>query len=116
MATKVQVQTEAVAHPSVQVRVEADEHEILAGLSDKIPLPRSSTDQTQILSIDKNTPDGHIARDPRLLRLTGAHPFNSEPPLTELYKQGNGRLSRFMTAVRHKSLTRTGPFFDLKVF
>lgn len=43
---------------------------------------------TQVLEIDKNTKDSHVARDPRLLRLTGSHPFNSEPPLTLLYNQG----------------------------
>ena len=89
MATTVNVQTERGTLPSFQVKVEDDDAEFLSGLSDIIPLPPPSKDPSQVLSADKNTPDGHVARDPRLLRLSGAHPFNCEPPLTELYTQGN---------------------------
>lgn len=38
-------------------------------------------------SVDKrdlNTPDSWIPRDPRLIRLTGIHPFNAEPPLSSI--------------------------------
>jgi nitrate reductase (NAD(P)H) len=35
---------------------------------------------------DHNTPDDWIQRDPKLIRLTGRHPLNAEPPLTELMK------------------------------
>lgn len=52
------------------------------------PLPPPSVNPTNILDIDKGTPDEHIPRDPRLIRLTGVHPFNCEPPLTSLYKEG----------------------------
>jgi nitrate reductase (NAD(P)H) len=40
------------------------------------------------LNIDKATPDAHVPRDPRLIRLTGVHPFNVEPPLTDLFNEG----------------------------
>lgn len=73
---------------SVSLKAEHEDLEPTAVPSDKIPLPPSSEDLTQVLGVDRNTPDGHVARDPRLLRLTGSHPFNCEPPLTELYKQG----------------------------
>lgn len=53
-----------------------------------IPLPPPSKELTEILSVDKGTPDEHVPRDPRLIRLTGVHPFNVEPPLTDLYKEG----------------------------
>lgn len=53
-----------------------------------IPLPPPSKVPTEILSIDKNTPDHHVPRDPRLIRLTGVHPFNVEPPLTPLFNEG----------------------------
>jgi nitrate reductase (NAD(P)H) len=53
-----------------------------------IPLPPSSKPATEILGVDQATPDSHVPRDPRLLRLTGAHPFNSEPPLTPLFDEG----------------------------
>eukprot|EP00227_Mantoniella_beaufortii_P020711 CAMPEP_0197602056 /NCGR_PEP_ID=MMETSP1326-20131121/36451_1 /TAXON_ID=1155430 /ORGANISM="Genus nov. species nov., Strain RCC2288" /LENGTH=113 /DNA_ID=CAMNT_0043169353 /DNA_START=69 /DNA_END=407 /DNA_ORIENTATION=- len=32
---------------------------------------------------DINTPDNWVPRHPRLIRLTGTHPFNCEPPLSE---------------------------------
>ncbi|EEH06512.1 nitrate reductase [Histoplasma capsulatum G186AR] len=53
-----------------------------------IPLPPPSKEPTEILDIDKDTPDKHVPRDPRLIRLTGIHPFNVEPPLTSLYDEG----------------------------
>lgn len=37
---------------------------------------------------DLKTPDAHVERDPRLIRLTGVHPLNCEAPLTALYNQG----------------------------
>lgn len=53
-----------------------------------LPLPPPSTKPSEILDVDKITPDSHVPRDPRLIRLTGVHPFNVEPPLTALYDEG----------------------------
>jgi nitrate reductase (NAD(P)H) len=53
-----------------------------------IPLPPPSTAPTDVLSLDKDTPDHHVPRDPRLIRLTGVHPFNTEAPLTALFNEG----------------------------
>ena len=53
-----------------------------------IPLPPPSTNPTAILDIDKRTPDNHVPRDPRLIRLTGVHPFNVEAPLSALFNEG----------------------------
>lgn len=53
-----------------------------------VPLPPPSTAPTQVLDIDKPTPDSHVPRDSRLIRLTGVHPFNCEAPLTDLFKEG----------------------------
>lgn len=53
-----------------------------------IPLPPPSKALTEVLSVDKDTPDYHVPRDPRLIRLTGVHPFNVEPPLTTLFNEG----------------------------
>ncbi|RMD42453.1 hypothetical protein DV735_g2679, partial [Chaetothyriales sp. CBS 134920] len=53
-----------------------------------LPLPPPSTTPTQILPVDLKTPDAHVPRDPRLIRLTGVHPFNVEAPLTELFNEG----------------------------
>jgi len=53
-----------------------------------VPLPPPSKNPVDILDVDKGTPDNHVPRDPRLIRLTGVHPFNVEPPLTALYNEG----------------------------
>ncbi|KAK5138567.1 hypothetical protein LTR08_000155 [Meristemomyces frigidus] len=53
-----------------------------------IPLPPPSNPPTQVLEIDKKTPDSWLPRDPRLIRLTGVHPLNVEPPLSALYNEG----------------------------
>lgn len=52
------------------------------------PLPPESKPSQRVLPEDLKTPDKHVPRDPRLLRLTGVHPFNVEPPLTELWNEG----------------------------
>ena len=54
----------------------------------EFPLPPPTPAATEVLDIDKNTPDGHVPRDPRLIRLTGVHPFNVEAPLTDLFNEG----------------------------
>lgn len=53
-----------------------------------IPLPIETKKPTEVLDCDLLTADNHVPRDSRLIRLTGIHPFNSEPPLTELYNSG----------------------------
>ncbi|KAK0624452.1 Nitrate reductase (NADPH) [Lasiodiplodia hormozganensis] len=50
-----------------------------------LPPPRKPV---QVLDADKKTPDAHVPRDPRLIRLTGVHPFNVEAPLSDLYNEG----------------------------
>ena len=52
------------------------------------PLPPLTQKATEVLDVDKNTPDHHVPRDPRLIRLTGVHPFNVEAPLSALYDEG----------------------------
>ena len=51
------------------------------------PLPPPTT-LPSVLDLDLKTPDAHVPRDPRLIRLTGVHPFNVEAPLTELFNEG----------------------------
>ena len=53
-----------------------------------IPLPPPTNPPSQVLDIDKKTPDAHVPRDPRLIRLTGTHPFNVEAPLSALFNEG----------------------------
>ncbi|KAK0750991.1 nitrate reductase [Schizothecium vesticola] len=51
------------------------------------PLPPRSK-KNEVLQEDLRTPDNHVERDPRLIRLTGVHPFNVEAPLSDLYDEG----------------------------
>lgn len=51
------------------------------------PLPPKSR-PISVLPEDLKTPDNHVERDSRLIRLTGIHPFNVEPPLSDLYEEG----------------------------
>ena len=52
------------------------------------PLPPPSNFATETHELDADTPDAHVKRDPRLIRLTGVHPFNVEAPLTDLFNSG----------------------------
>ncbi|KAI4274564.1 MAG: hypothetical protein L6R38_006065 [Xanthoria sp. 2 TBL-2021] len=54
----------------------------------EIPLPPPTNVPSQVLDQDKKTPDAHVPRDPRLIRLTGVHPFNVEAPLSALFNEG----------------------------
>ena len=58
-----------------------------ASLPKDYPLPPDPS-KKKVLPEDLKTPDSHVKRDPRLIRRTGAHPFNVEPPLSDLYDQG----------------------------
>lgn len=52
-------------------------------------LPRiPKTEPIAPLALDSQTPDNWIARDDRMIRLTGKHPYNTEAPLSTLFKQG----------------------------
>jgi hypothetical protein len=51
-------------------------------------LPPPTNPPTKTLEVDLKTPDAHVPRDPRLIRLTGVHPFNVEAPLTDLFNEG----------------------------
>ncbi|KAL8697180.1 MAG: hypothetical protein Q9224_002438 [Gallowayella concinna] len=54
----------------------------------QIPLPPATSIPSQVLDQDRKTPDAHVPRDPRLIRLTGVHPFNVEAPLSALFNEG----------------------------
>lgn len=51
-------------------------------------LPPQPQPAQSVLPEDLKTPDAHVPRDPRLIRLTGVHPFNVEAPLTDLWNEG----------------------------
>ncbi|KJR81880.1 nitrate reductase (NADPH) [Sporothrix schenckii 1099-18] len=77
-------------------------HAVEGSLLD-IPLPPSGSPVTEVLDKDKGTPDNHVTRDSRLIRLTGVHPFNAEAPLTALYREG------FITSVDLFYVRNHGP-------
>lgn len=96
MATVTEVLTEPFTAQGVTLKsgpIKVHQEELPAVELSDIPLPPPSKEPTEVLSIDKPTPDYHVPRDPRLIRLTGVHPFNVEPPLTALYDEGTQRLS-----------------------
>ena len=57
-------------------------------VENEFPLPPPSCEPIEVLEVDKKTPDFHVPRDPRLIRLTGVHPFNVEAPLSTLFNEG----------------------------
>ncbi len=67
--------------------VSSDSSKADSAVSFSFPLPPSS-EPPKVLDVDKNTPDSHVPRDPRLIRLTGVHPFNVEGPLSDLFNEG----------------------------
>ncbi|KAI5792524.1 nitrate reductase [Peziza echinospora] len=52
------------------------------------PLPPPSVMPKLREDVDEDTPDAHVPRDERLIPLTGAHPFNCEAPLSDLFNSG----------------------------
>ncbi|KAK8967488.1 hypothetical protein KSP40_PGU014246 [Platanthera guangdongensis] len=90
-------------HPSSSSSDEDDEninnYRTLHDLSSELPeLLAASHDP-----LDANTADRWIARHPSLIRLTGKHPFNSEPPLPLLMRHG------FITPVPLHYVRNHGP-------
>ena len=61
---------------------------ILSPTPPRYALPPPTNPPKDILKEDLKTPDNHVPRDPRLIRLTGIHPFNVEAPLSALYDDG----------------------------
>ncbi|PBP28957.1 nitrate reductase [Diplocarpon rosae] len=59
-----------------------------SAVTPRYPLPPPTNPPRDILQEDLKTPDNHVPRDSRLIRLTGIHPFNVEAPLSALYDEG----------------------------
>lgn len=73
-----------------------------------LPSPPPTKIPTKVLDVDKNTPDAHVPRDPRLIRLTGSHPFNVEAPLSALFNDG------FLTSPELFYVRNHGPVPEVK--
>jgi nitrate reductase (NAD(P)H) len=87
---QIQIAQEVIATPKPSFEVQTHEIEVSDLESDDgdLPVPPESKEPVEILELDKDTPDSHVPRDSRLIRLTGVHPFNVEAPLTALYDEG----------------------------
>ncbi|KAK5999167.1 Nitrate reductase [Cladobotryum mycophilum] len=82
-----------IAEESSSTATDEDSSTVTEEESYDVPLPSTIEPASKVLDKDKNTPDNHVARDGRMIRLTGVHPFNAEAPLTALYDDG------FLTSV-----------------
>lgn len=74
--------------PSPPESTHADAEETSKDAEPDFALPPPPHPAPVVLDVDKSTPDAHVPRDPRLIRLTGVHPFNVEAPLTDLFNEG----------------------------
>ncbi|GAA5945071.1 uncharacterized protein JCM15063_001650 [Sporobolomyces koalae] len=54
----------------------------------RLPPSVRTNDLQETDAQSKSTPDEWVIRDPALVRLTGKWPFNSEPPLPDLWQEG----------------------------
>ncbi|KAK0643479.1 hypothetical protein B0T16DRAFT_332435 [Cercophora newfieldiana] len=68
-------------------KVESESEPLEEVIERPYPLPPKPR-VNKVLPEDLKTPDNHVERDPRLIRLTGIHPFNVEAPLSDLYDEG----------------------------
>ncbi|KAI3761857.1 hypothetical protein L1987_52279 [Smallanthus sonchifolius] len=66
----------------------SDDDEDEVDYSDVIKKSNSELESSVFDPRDASTADLWIERNPSMVRLTGKHPFNSEPPLTKLMQQG----------------------------
>ena len=82
------LQTLPPSPPQTETDSASDQDVASIAANVSIPLPPPTKAPTQVLDIDQKTPDKHVPRDPRLIRLTGVHPFNVEAPLSALFNEG----------------------------
>lgn len=85
-ATTPAVRPQPLPSPPESTHAEAEED--FKDPESDIPLPPAPHPAPIVLDVDKGTPDAHVPRDARLIRLTGVHPFNVEAPLTDLFNEG----------------------------
>ncbi|KAI9374961.1 hypothetical protein BJX61DRAFT_215469 [Aspergillus egyptiacus] len=88
MSTTTITQVTSIPRTFKSTQIKIEEQEIPTLDTADVPLPPPSKAPSEILQLDQGTPDSHVPRDPRLIRLTGVHPFNVEPPLTSLFQEG----------------------------
>ncbi|KAG7529194.1 hypothetical protein FFLO_05748 [Filobasidium floriforme] len=74
--------------PEYDLEIEEKDDEDTNGFPASFPAVPKSTTYNSPDEKDAGTPDAWLNRDPRLVRLTGKHPFNCEPKLNTLFDQG----------------------------
>ncbi|XP_027156629.1 nitrate reductase [NADH]-like [Coffea eugenioides] len=88
-----------VDYPSSDDEEESDEN----GYEDAIKKGKAELENSVLDARDEGTADNWIVRNPSMVRLTGKHPFNAEPPLTRLMHHG------FITPVPLHYVRNHGP-------
>ncbi|CDP19741.1 unnamed protein product [Coffea canephora] len=86
-------------YPSSDDEEENDEN----GYEDAIKKGKAELENSVLDARDEGTADNWIERNPSMVRLTGKHPFNAEPPLTRLMHHG------FITPVPLHYVRNHGP-------
>ncbi|KAL6962093.1 Nitrate reductase [NADH] 1 [Sarracenia purpurea var. burkii] len=81
----------------------SSEDEAENGYGEAIKTGNSDLEPSVWDSRDESTSDNWVRRNPSMIRLTGKHPFNSEPPLTRLMHHG------FITPVPLHYVRNHGP-------
>uniref|UniRef100_V5EXA5 Nitrate reductase [NADPH] n=2 Tax=Kalmanozyma brasiliensis (strain GHG001) TaxID=1365824 RepID=V5EXA5_KALBG len=74
--------------PTVSAKDAVDPFQPREAYDDSVLPAIPASESIKPLSSDSNTPDHWIARDERMIRLTGKHPYNCEAPLSELFNKG----------------------------
>uniref|UniRef100_A0A5B7BB09 Sulfite oxidase n=1 Tax=Davidia involucrata TaxID=16924 RepID=A0A5B7BB09_DAVIN len=99
--------TPGLTHPKKPVVVEDsssdDDDDDENDYNDSIRKAYSELEPSVLDSRDEGTADNWIERNPSMIRLTGKHPFNSEPPLPRLMHHG------FITPVPLHYVRNHGP-------
>ncbi|XP_042507697.1 nitrate reductase [NADH]-like [Macadamia integrifolia] len=72
----------------VQMEDSSSEDESESDWSDHLSKVNNEVEPSILDSRDQGTADSWVDRNPSLIRLTGKHPFNCEPPLTRLMHHG----------------------------
>ncbi|XP_027157576.1 nitrate reductase [NADH] 2-like [Coffea eugenioides] len=86
-------------YPTSDDEEENDEN----GYEDAIKKGKAELENSVLDARDEGTADNWIERNPSMVRLTGKHPFNAEPPLTRLMHHG------FITPVPLHYVRNHGP-------
>ncbi|KAJ8445136.1 hypothetical protein Cgig2_029508 [Carnegiea gigantea] len=83
-----QPQNNSPKKPTYSTDSDEDEKETMSEFKEMIQRANTELEPSILDSRDESTPDHWVKRNPSLIRLTGKHPFNCEPPLSQLMHHG----------------------------